>query len=189
MYPYLSVGRLFRDSICPVVPNNPATYPYLSVGRLFRDFLKSTRTLSIKNGIPTYRWGGYFETFIYQLWVYSPSIPTYRWGGYFETLLFHKPSGSDLYPYLSVGRLFRDGTFSPFLFFLLIVSLPIGGEVISRHPTSVETSIIILYPYLSVNANELSSNPVGSISSNKKSEPVKQSVRWNRTYRFQTLIR
>ena len=55
------------------------------------------------------------------------------------------------YPYLSVGRLFRDEKSPMNATWVVFVSLPIGGEVISRLVLVFqEYDIYILYPYLSV---------------------------------------
>ena len=74
--------------------------------------------LKLRVCIPTYWWGGNFETVCKVTNTFpSQSIPTYWWGGNFETLyiqtLIYLPSH---------------------------VSLPIGGEVISRQ------MYLLLYP-------------------------------------------
>ena len=152
-------------------------YLYLSVGRLFRDkkhhdYQKDSRGVCIS----TYRWGGYFETHYsnsnpdFAIQVSLPiggevisrllnglfslcpvCISTYRWGGYFETCDFIEVNPNlVLYLYLSVGRLFRDFTtcyvYKPFSY----VSLPIGGEVISRLSPCLDTKPRNMYLYLSV---------------------------------------
>ena len=90
--------------------------------------------------IPTYRWGGYFETqsdHFSKVLFYTVSLPI---GG--EVISRPSPDIFCLvpisYPYLSVGRLFRD--VYPLLQSTVakLVSLPIGGEVISRLLSSSE---------------------------------------------------
>ena len=83
--------------------------------------------------IPTCWWGGYFETvttFSVTI-VVKVSLPV---GG--EVIsrrsLAHLPLPVyHLYPYLLVGRLFRDNL-PDLMVDALFVSLPVGGEVISR---------------------------------------------------------
>ncbi len=86
-------------------------YPYLSVGRLFRDPALVTGEVILLISIPTYRWGGYFETIKFPYLQLHPKLyPYLSVGRLFRDwkLLSTQSNRLGMYPYLSVGRLFRD---------------------------------------------------------------------------------
>ena len=137
-YPYLSVGRLFRDSAfvtfsVVVVVSLPIGGEVISRLCGLSSYVHGLLCVSLPIG------GEVISRLLSGVSDYKDArIPTYRWGGYFETWANARASAftvAQAYPYLSVGRLFRDIS-GWRLSLVIVVSLPIGGEVISRRPAN-----------------------------------------------------